>query len=383
MEIKHYDSIQNFDSQDWNLLTDQGNLFLEYGFLSLLENSGCVGERVGWKPNYLACFDHDKLVGALVVFERMDSYGEFIFDFEWARAAIQSGISYYPKLTIAAPFTPASGNRILVHPDYDFEIVADHLIEYLLEFFERKNFSSIHFLFTREHEYQYLIKKGFLPRLSYQFHWKNKNYQNFEDFLGDVHRKKRQQFRKERREVENQNIEIKILEGNEIQSEHIESLWYFYNYTHQNYGNAPYLNKDFFEGLIDSCQDRLLINLAYKDNECIAGTLNFRKRNSLFGRYWGCKEEINYLHFECCFYQLIDYAIKNKLDLVEAGAQGEQKFLRGYAAYPTYSAHWFKDERLRDGIKHFLDRERVYIEDLIKAYNMKSPLLYLRGKPSP
>ncbi|MFO1519555.1 MAG: GNAT family N-acetyltransferase [bacterium] len=379
-QIQFHQNLSALDPKEWNALVDPAQPFFEYEFLRALEESGCVGFKTAWHPRYLTLTQDGCLAGAIPFYVKYDSYGEFIFDWQWAGAYARSGIPYYPKGVVAVPFTPANGQRILVHPDASFEACAEEMVEALILQAQAEDLSSIHFLYLKKEEHDFLLKKGFLSRLSYQYHWENRGYGAFEDFLGDLHHKRRNQIHKERKKVAEEGVEILKLEGEAIEPEHLEVMWRFSANTFgQKSGERPYLNPEFFGEIYRTLRHRTLLVLARKEGEWVAGSLNFKKGDHLFGRYWGESRHIPYLHFECCFYQLIDYAIENKIQKVEAGAQGEQKFLRGFATRPTYSCHWIAHPVFKEAIGRFLEDEKAVVEKVIEDYHRISPLKYLRS----
>lgn len=372
-----YDSIAEIDKEGFNSIQDPHNPFLEYEYLSALESSGCIGPSTSWIPKYLILYDRRKIAGAIAFFIKLDSYGEYIFDWEWARAYQRAGMRYYPKAVIAIPFTPANGRRILVHPDYDFRECASRMVDAFTDYCANTGLSSIHCLFIDEEERDLLVSKGFMPRITHQYHWHNRDYKSFQDFLGDLKSSKRKQIKKERKSILNSDLEIEVLKGNEITRRHMESMWNFYCETNsRKWGNA-YLNKDFFDRIYDNFLHRTVMILARRRDEYIGGCINFAKNSRLFGRYWGSADHEQFLHFECCYYRLIEYAIDNKVEIFEAGAQGEHKFLRGFAAVPIYSAHYIYDTNAKQVIKNYLEKERDYMKKLIISYNAQSPLKYL------
>lgn len=376
-----YNSISSVDKDSYNSLVDSENPFLEYEFLESLEESGCVGDKTTWIPHYITLRDkdNDKLIGAITFYVRYDSYGEFIFDWEWARAFYSSGLNYYPKLVVAVPFTPTNGTRILVHKEYSFDRCAGIMVEYLIEICKEQKFSSIHFLFLTLDEQKLLDKYGFLSRTTHQYHWKNRGYKTFEDFLSDLKSSKRKQIKKERKYLENSGLNIEVLEKDDIKQGHIDAIWQFYIDTSSRKWGTPYLNREFFDMMYQRYRHRLVLVLAENGGSWTGGTFNVVKNSSLFGRYWGCLENHRFLHFECCYYSLIEYAISNNIKIFEAGAQGEHKFYRGFGAYPTYSSHYINHDEANKAISDFLDKERVYTQNLIYTYNKQSPLKYLNG----
>jgi len=383
-ELDLHNSLSAINKEQYNRLVDSENPFLEYEFLESLEKSGCIGKNTTWLPYHITLKDkqEEKLIGAVNFYVRYDSYGEFIFDWEWARAFYSAGLSYYPKLLVAIPYTPANGTRILVHKDYPYEDCAGVMIEYLIEICKERGFSSIHFLFLTKSEQKLLDKYGFLSRVTHQYHWINKGYNNFEDFLADLRSGKRKQIRKERKQIRESSLEIHLIDRDEIKDSHIDAIWQFYVETSsRKWGNA-YLNREFFDIVNEKFRDRLVLVLAKSGNKWVGGTFNVVKNHNLFGRYWGCIKDYPYLHFECCYYSLIEYAIARKITKFEAGAQGEHKFLRGFGAYPTYSSHFINHDDAKKAISDFLDKERLYIHKVINDYNRKSPLKYLNGSTS-
>ena len=375
-----YDSISGIDRSLYNEIIDGENPFLEYEFLEAMERSGCVGPHTAWKPRHIILNDADRIAGAITAYVKLDSYGEYIFDWEWTRAFENARLAYYPKMVVAIPFTPATGMRISVHPDYPFEECAGIMVERLKDLCAEEECSSIHFLFLTDKERIFLEKAGFLTRITHQYHWKNRDYGSFEDFLSDIRSGRKKQIRKERKSLEEEGLDIRIIEKDDIQSGHIDAIWEFYTDTHSRKWGSAYLNRDFFDLMFENYRHRLVLVMADNGKRWVGGTFNIVKNNRLFGRYWGTIHNYKNLHFECCFYRLIDYSIRNGIDIFEAGAQGEHKFLRGFAAVPTYSSHLFMHEGARSAISKYLMRERRYTENLITQYNMQSPLKYLHGE---
>lgn len=377
LETRIIDSIKDTDKESYNSIQDNGHPFFDYEFLYCLEESGCIGKGTGWDPRYLLLYDKDKLVGSLSFFIKTDSYGEFIFDWEWARAYQQAGLDYYPKGVIGIPFTPTTGRRIIVHPEYEFKKCAQKLIDSALKLAIDLGLSSIHCLFVEEDEQQLFTESGFMERITHQYHWHNRDYTDFDSFLGDLKSSKRKQIKKERKAISESGVEIEVLQGNEIKKEHIEAMWQFYFDTHtKKWGNA-YLNYNFFDLIHDIFSDNIVMVMAKDNGGWLGGSFNFIKNSTLFGRYWGTITDISNLHFECCYYRLIDYSIRNGLSRFEAGAQGEHKFLRGFSAVPIFSSHIIFNESASHSISHYLESEKIYMLEIIDSYNKKSPLKYL------
>ncbi|MEQ9619917.1 MAG: GNAT family N-acetyltransferase [Deltaproteobacteria bacterium] len=375
-----HDSISGIDKDQYNAIADARNPFLEYEFLEALEISGSVGPHTTWDPRHIILRDKDRIIGAISAYIKLDSYGEYIFDWEWARAFENAGISYYPKIVVAIPFTPATGARILVHPEYPFNQCAETMVKSLISLCAQENCSSIHVLFLTEDERVFLEKRGFLTRKTHQYHWKNRNYKLFEDFLSDIRSGRKKQIRKERKSLAEEGLDIRIIEKDDITEEHMNAIWDFYSDTHSRKWGSAYLNREFFDLMYENYRHRIVLLMAKSGNKWVGGTFNIVKNDRLFGRYWGTLYNYRNLHFECCFYGLIDYSIKKGINVFEAGAQGEHKFLRGFAAVPTYSSHLIMDETANKAIGDYLLREREYTDNLIRKYNMQSPLKYLYGK---
>ncbi|MFI5323107.1 MAG: GNAT family N-acetyltransferase [Thermodesulfobacteriota bacterium] len=375
-----YDSISYIDKDSYNAIIDCENPFLEYEFLEAMEKSGCVGPRTAWEPSHIILKDGDRIAGAITAYLKFDSYGEYIFDWEWARAFENARLSYYPKMVVAIPFTPGTGMRISVHPEYDFEECARIMVGRLKELCAEGKCSSIHFLFLTDKESIFLEKAGFFTRVTHQYHWKNRNYKVFEDFLSDLRSGRKKQIRKERKSLEDEGLDIRIIEKDAIESRHIDAIWEFYSDTHSRKWGSAYLNREFFELMFENYRHRLVLVMADNGKKLVGGTFNIVKNNRLFGRYWGTTHNYKNLHFECCLYRLIDYSIRNGIDIFEAGAQGEHKFLRGFAAVPTYSSHLIMHQSASNAIGKYLLRERKYTESLIDQYNTQSPLKYLHGE---
>lgn len=365
----------------WNALVPGDNPFFEYEFLYTLQEAGCVGSDTSWHPHYVLLRDpsaEDRLIGAVVLYFKLDSYGEYIFDHAWADAYMRSGLQYYPKGLVAVPFTPTNGQRLLVHPEYDFDTVAGQLIDVLTRTVEDRRLSSLHLLFVTDSESRLLRERGFLTRLSTQFHWLNRDYSSFDDFLGDLRSQKRKQLRKERRTVQEQGIEVRIVTGEDITAEQMATMYEFYIDTGNRKWGQPYLNRRWFQLILQHFRHRIVLVLAFVDDLIIAGTLNFHGGDKLYGRYWGTNGSYPCLHFELCYYQLIDYAIEHGVKVFEAGAQGEHKFLRGFETRPCYSSHWMAHPEGKRAIQQFLETERDYVHQTIEEYNTQSPLKHLR-----
>ncbi|MBM9501821.1 N-acetyltransferase [Leptospira sp. 201903071] len=374
IRVEFLDSISSISKEEWNSISDHQSPFLEYDFLHSLEVSRCIGSSTSWIQKYCILKKDGRFSAVIPLFLKFDSYGEYIFDFQWAQFFSKAGLNYYPKGLVAIPFTPANGKRILHKNEMSLEEVCSYLIPELLRFCEKEGLSGVHFLFLEKKESEVLEKFGFTTRLSHQYHWNNPGYENFDDYLGAMKSKKRMQIKREREIVRNYGLEIRILEGNQISKSDMNSIWRFYEDTHSRKWGSAYLNRKFFDEAFETFRDRIVLVLASRDGKPIAGTFNLRKGEFLYGRYWGCLEYHSHLHFECCFYQLIDYAIREKIKVFEAGAQGEHKFLRGFPAVPTYSSHRIFHPGARNAIERFLKEERLHMQEMIQETNEHSPL---------
>ncbi len=321
----------------------------------------------------MTLWNNGSLHGALCLYEKYNGYGEYIFDWGWAQAYERHGLNYYPKLVSAVPFTPATGRKLLVHPDADIFPVRKILLKEALLSMRRRNCSSLHFLYITAEELPVFDSMGFMIRHSFQFHWKNNNYQDFDQFLSTMKGKRRKEILRERRQIKEQMITVSVLQGNEITREHMHQMFQFYITTISRKWGHPYLSLEFFYRIHETMLRRLVLIFAYADGACVAGTINFHKGNCLYGRYWGCKGNYRSLHFELCYYQPIEFAIRNRISLFEAGAQGEHKIQRGFLPELTYSAHWVEHPGFRSSISDFLEEEKAAIRQGIKAFKPHSP----------
>lgn len=373
-----HEDLSKIAAQEWNALVSAGNPFLEYEFLRNLELSGSLGKETGWEAHYFTAKKSGELAAALVLYLKENSYGEFIFDFEWARIHHQYGRPYYPKGIVAIPFTPVTGERFLLRKG-EGDAAKEAILQALLTWADERGLSSLHFLFLKEEECAFLEARGFSKRTHYQFHWKNNGYQCFEDYLADLQHKRKNQILRERRRVAALGLKIHILQGDEIQEEHLEAMWHLSARVFiQKSGDYPYLTESFFKNIYQNFRQHTVMVMVQEGDAWVAGSINFTKGKNLYGRYWGVAGDYPFLHFECCFYRLIEYAIENKIELFEAGAQGEQKFFRGFETCATYSMHWIREPVLKQAIEAFLKEEANQVQRLIADYNAISPLKRLR-----
>jgi predicted N-acyltransferase len=370
-------SLEQIDAAAWDALAnppglseeeaegERYNPFLSSAFLLALERSKSVGARTGWTPLYTLLDDPaGRLVAAAPSYVKMHSMGEYVFDFGWAQAYEAAGGRYYPKIQVAVPFTPATGRRLLVAPDAP-EGARESLIAALRALRQAAEASSIHVTFGTEADTLALEAAGFAPRAGEQFHFFNENYRDFDDFLAALSSRKRKTIRRERREALGEDLEIDLLTGPAIEPRHWDSFFAFYTDTGARKWGRPYLTRDFFDRIGATMADRVLLVMARRGAEYIAGAINFLGDDAIYGRNWGALEERPFLHFEVCYYQAIEYAIRHGYKRVEAGAQGEHKLARGYRPVATRSAHDFADPGLRAAVLQFLSRERVAVDEAI------------------
>ena len=340
----------------------QGNPFVSFDFLDIVEEANCAVERTGWGPQHLSVLDEAGQVAAVMpAYLKSHSQGEYVFDHAWADAYERAGGRYYPKLISAAPFTPATGPRLLVRPDVDAQEAWPLLLGGALALCERYEASSFHVNFPTQQEWSWMGEQGLSLRQGRQYHWENRGYATFDDFLGALSSGRRKTIRRERREAQGQ-VEIFSLTGSQITEDHWDAFFAFYMDTGSRKWGRPYLNRLFFSLLGERMAERVLLVMARRDGRWIAGALNLIGDDCLYGRNWGCVEEVPFLHFELCYYQAIDFAISRGLARVEAGAQGEHKIARGYLPSPVYSTHFIADPRLRAPVEDFLQREREAVE---------------------
>jgi len=361
--------VGEFDAADWDRCAGAENPFLSHAFLSALEESGSVGARVGWQPVPIAIDGPGGRPDAVLpAYVKSHSQGEYVFDHGWADAYARAGGQYYPKLQIAVPFTPVPGPRLLATDP----ALAPALIAAAERVVAQNGLSSAHATFIDPSEVALFERAGWLIRIDSQFHWHNRGYGSFEDFLADLSSPKRKTIRKERaRAVE--GLEVVQLSGGDIEEAHWDAFWTFYQDTGARKWGRPYLTRRFFSLVGERMADRILLILALRDGQPIAGALNFVGADTLYGRYWGCTQEVPHLHFELCYYQAIEAAIARGLQRVEAGAQGSHKLARGYRPVPTYSAHLFADPRLGDAVAAYLEAEREAVIHEIDALDQHSP----------
>lgn len=352
-------SIAEIGRTAWDACAGPDNPFIAYDFLHALEESGCVGGESGWLPQHLVLQGPDGgTEGVMPLYLKGHSQGEYVFDHGWAEAFMRAGGRYYPKLQCSAPFSPVTGPRLLTAPGVDPAITREALLSAAVQAVQSLGVSSLHVTFALEDEWKTMGGKGFLLRIDQQFHWLNEGYATFDDFLARLASRKRKAIRRERRDAVPDDMEIEVLSGPDLTEAHWDAFYDFYVDTGARKWGRPYLNRRFFSLLGARMGDAVVLMLARRAGRYVAGALNLRGGDTLYGRYWGAIEDHPFLHFELCYYRAIDFAIAHGLRRVEAGAQGPHKLSRGYMPTPTFSAHWIAHEGLRDAVARFLEQER-------------------------
>ena len=367
-------SLSEVTAEEWNALVHPDNPFARHEFLIAMERHDAVGKTFGWYPQYLLARDNGKLVGAAPMYLKDNSYGELVFDWAWADAYQRSGLNYYPKLVVAIPYTPATGQRLLVHPAFDYQTVAPAMITAATEHARNIKVSSLHWLFTDAQDTALFKQQPeYMLRLGCQFHWHNQGYQSFEDYLGHFSSSKRKKIRQERRRVKDQGITLEVLHGDEASQEQWQIYHRFYNSTFdRKYGYATF-SQGFFLEIAHTMPRNIVLVLAKYQDDYVAGAFNVRGSDTLYGRHWGCSHEFHSLHFEACYYQGLEYCINNGLQRFEPGAQGEHKIARGFLPAKTWSAHWIVDERFKTPIEQFVNHEVKGMEHYIAELHEHSP----------
>jgi predicted N-acyltransferase len=373
MQIDFHSTIEEIDAASWNRLAGDGNPFLSHEFHAALEHHDCVGPRFGWHPRHLTVSHEGHLIGASPLYLKDNSYGEFVFDHAWAEAYQRYGANYYPKLVCAIPYTPAFGERLLATGDGKRQELRKAMVEATLQQAVGADCSSVHWLFTTEEEGVLLKEMGMCERLGVQFHWQNRGYGSFDDFLSGLTSKRRKNILRERRRVREAGVTFRWLHGREVSKAEWRLFSDFYAKTFAERYSLATLNLGFFQEIARSLGDRVVLILAYAGPRCIAGSLFYRGDKILYGRHWGTIEVLDSLHFETCYYQGIEYAIRHRLQGFEPGAQGEHKIWRGFLPTLTRSYHWIADERFREAIEGFLRRERPAIADYWETLRASSP----------
>jgi predicted N-acyltransferase len=373
LEIELLDGISEVPPAEWNALVGDESPFLEWEWLASLEEAGCVGPHEGWGPRPLVLREAGRIVAACPVYVKGHSEGEFVFDWGWADAAQRAGIDYYPKLLVGVPFTPVTGARLLTAPGEDRPARVAQAAQALRVICERNGLSGVHVNFVREDERAPLEEAGYLPRLGFQYHWTNRGFASFDDYLASLRSKRRNQARRELRGLEEQDVRIEALVGDDIPDALFPAMFQIYLATiRDNPWGRQYLNPAFFDLLRERFRRRLCFIVAWRGDEIVAGTVNVQKGDTLYGRYWGALQPLRYLHFNVCYYAGIRHCIDAGLARFEPGAGGNYKQLRGFDATPTWSFHYLSDPRLSHAVGDFLERERAEAGETIDWYTSRS-----------
>lgn len=365
--------LETVDALAWNRVAGDRNPFVRYEFLAALERHGCACEETGWSPHHVLLYRADELLGAVPMYAKSHSYGEFVFDWGWADAYARAGLEYYPKLVVGIPFTPAAGPRLLFDRAGTDPAVPDMLAGAAVEFTRRAELSSLHWLFTLDDDTEVLSRHAHLVREGCQFHWSNPGYRDFQDYLDGMTSKRRKAIKRERREAARAPVEIEVLHGRDVTEAQWRAYHRLYASTYDRKWGYPSLTEEFFIDVGQSMGDSALLMLARRGETYVAGAHMFRGAEVLFGRNWGCSEFHPSLHFEICYYRAIEYCIEQGLSGFEAGAQGEHKITRGFMPVKTWSAHWVRHDAFRDAIGEFVTRERQGVDGYIDEMRDHSP----------
>jgi len=378
-KVRILESIEDASPVEWNALDLRGRPFLRHEFLVATERSHSAVPATGWTPRHAILESAGTVLGALPLYLKPHSWGEFVFDFAWARAYDQHGLDYYPKLVSAVPFTPATGPKFLLRPGVDPGPARRTLLEAAREVAREAGASGIHALFVEDDEREWLSDEGFLPRLDCQFHWHNRKYRGFEDFLASFTAEKRKKARRERRRVEEAGIRFRELHGDELDGPVLEAVYALHARTFAERGNPPYFSLDFFREIAETLPRALMVKLATLGRRPVACAIFLRGTDTLYGRYWGAAGDFHSLHFEACYYQGIDYCIREGLQRFEPGTQGEHKVARGFAPTPVWSTHDIAHPAFREAIGEYLGRERVHVQAYMDAIRAHVP--FRRAEP--
>jgi len=380
VQLRLLTRVSEIPAAEWNALAGDYP-FLRHEFLAAMEDSGCANRRSGWSPRHLVLSDTQGLAAAAPLYEKNHSWGEFVFDFAWARAAEQAGMAYYPKLVCAVPFTPATGPRLLCRAGPAAAELRGQLLAAMRDRIADEQLSSVHALFLDAPGREACEHDGWLLRRDCHFQWHNRGYRDFDDFLDSFSAEKRKKARRERRRVLEQGIEFRTLRGDELGEALIERVFRLHENTFIRHGHTPYLNRAFFERIAHTLAASFFVKLAMRAGEVVAVAVFFRSANTLYGRYWGADADYHSLHFETCYYQGIDFCIANGLSAFEPGTQGEHKIARGFEPALTWSAHWIADVPLRRAIASFLAREGQAIDAYASEADAHAP--FRKGELTP
>jgi len=361
-------AINEVSADEWNHLVDNDNPFARFEFLNALELHHCVGQTYGWLPQHIIVKDNNKIVAASPMYLKNNSYGEFVFDWAWADAYHRSGLEYYPKLVTSIPYTPATGQRFLIKDNGRYVELSQLIINTALQHAKTIGASSMHWLFPSTQDTEQLKHKDLMIRLGCQFHWKNNDYTDFDHYLSSFNSKNRKKIKRERKQIQKQEIDIEIRTGSDMNDELWKIYHSFYSSTFDKKSGMATLSLEFFNSIGETMPENILVLFAKHENEYVASAFCIRGEKTLYGRHWGCNEEFDSLHFELCYYQGLEYCINNGLTRFEPGAQGEHKIYRGFLPTQTWSAHWVAhpefDTVIRKHVQHEYEGMQYYIKDM-------------------
>lgn len=376
--VRVHDGLSEISAAAWNALVTDNHPFLKHEFLAAMEEHGCVGEHFGWIPMHLGSYAGEELVGAMPLYRKLNSYGEFVFDHAWEEAWRRVGLSYFPKLVSAVPYTPATGVRMLAKPGLETPCreLFLHTAQALVTEYSG---SGVHWLFPEDGELRFLKSKHLVVRNDCQFHWHNQGYQTFDDFLIRLSARKRKNIRRERRKVRDAGVTLRRLNGFTASDKDWQDFTHFYNRLFDGKWGMATFNQGFFTAVARALPEQVLLVLADYRGECVAGALMFASDTTLYGRHWGCTEELDSLHFEACYYQGIEHCIEKGLQVFEPGAQGEHKVARGFNPVKTASAHWIAEPGFREPIQRFAGLEQRSIKEYI--HQLASQTAYRKEQP--
>lgn len=374
MKIEVSNTLGVVTAQDWNALSSNDFPFADFEHLLALEKTGCAGPDMGWLPIYLFGKDESgNLIAAAYTYIKSHGYGEFVFDHIWERAYARAGMSYYPKLIAAIPYTPANGPKVLVHPSVDRQYVEKCFADEMKRVAKQLGCSSVHSLFVPQNDLEHYKDAGFFVRYGVQFHWQNRSYADFDEFLGQLKQKRRRQILLERRQLrETSELELVVHTGAQLSENDADLMAELYLDTNEKWGSIPCLSRDFFRAIFKTMGDRIVLFIAKVSGEPVAAALNFMKGSKMYGRYWGTKKDIKHLHFELCYYQAIEFCIKHGMTIYEAGAQGEHKIPRGFTPQLTYSMHYLSDGEFSAAARRFILEEKKALDTQVNEWRLHS-----------
>lgn len=377
MKAVFLDSISDIDATVWQSVVANDYPFLRHEFLLAMEQSDSASRQTGWQPQHLVVYDQATVIAVMPLYLKDHSYGEYIFDWNWASAYERYGLPYYPKLLSAIPFTPATGARLSHLDSIDSQTLYAFVSDALKNRARQLDASSIHILLPRQQETEQWQQQGLTTRTTSQYHWINHDYQSFEDFLSHFTSRKRKNLQKERRRIAEQGIQLHRYSGDQISPAMWDTFYHFYQTTYaKRSGHGGYLRRGFFDLIHNSMLDQILLVIAYYEGKAVAGALYFFSASTLYGRYWGCSHEFEMLHFEACYYQGIEFCIERGLKKFDAGAQGEHKIQRGFVPTPIWSNHWIKDRQFAAAINDYIQKEsssnRLYIDEAKSSLPFKN-----------